>query len=41
MTDTQILQAATQMEMMAANPSAFQAMQEQVKNMTPDQMERL
>jgi flagellar biosynthesis regulator FlbT len=41
LTDTQILQAASQMEMMASNPSAFQAMQEQVKNMTPEQRERL
>jgi hypothetical protein len=41
MTDAQILETASQMEMMASNPSAFQAMKEQVKNLPPEQMERL
>ncbi|KAL3942489.1 MAG: hypothetical protein SGARI_000253 [Bacillariaceae sp.] len=41
MNDTQIKQAADQMEMMANNPQMMEMMANQVKNMDPDELERI
>jgi len=41
MTDAQIQQAADQMEQMANNPAMMNAAREQMKNMTPQQMEMM
>jgi uncharacterized protein YjeT (DUF2065 family) len=41
MTDEQIRMAATQFEMMAGNPEMVKMAQDQMKNMTPEQMENM
>jgi hypothetical protein len=41
MTDEQINQAASQMEMMAANPDLMKLAAEQMKNLTPQQMQEM
>ena len=41
MTDAQIEQAASQMEMMASNPELMKMANEQMKNLTPEQMEQM
>mmetsp|Transcript_104588 Transcript_104588/g.156640 ORF Transcript_104588/g.156640 Transcript_104588/m.156640 type:complete len:477 (-) Transcript_104588:1015-2445(-) len=41
MTDEQIKMAATQFEMMAQNPEMVKMAQDQMKNMTPEQMEQM
>eukprot|EP00934_Nitzschia_sp_Nitz4_P006103 Nitzschia sp. Nitz4//scaffold121_size67750//34985//36457//NITZ4_006068-RA/size67750-processed-gene-0.18-mRNA-1//-1//CDS//3329534351//6093//frame0 len=41
MTDAQILQAASQMEMMASNPAMMKMATDQIKNMSPDQLQQM
>jgi hypothetical protein len=41
LTDAQIFETASQMELLASNPSAFQAMKVRVKNLSPEEKERL